>query len=234
MDSVKYRRLVALLTFFSGIIALMSYFLVCAAVQFNFDFFTDPISIFSIDGVNGMLLKWSMITDVFGYYLLLLPVIFYLHDWLKQQSNWASVISISGLGYILLGSAGAAILAAIWPMHLEEFTRATPSAQETTKLLFTSFSAMVYGGLWNLLNAFLGGIWFLGTGVLLKKYNRLSGWLFIVIGTSSLLDWLGNVLSIAALADAALNIYLLLAPVSAMVLGAALYNKALSVTKSDL
>lgn len=233
MDNVKYGRLVALLTFLSGIIALLSYLLVCAAVKFNFDFFSDPVSIFSIEGVNGTLLKWSMITDVFGYYLLLLPVIFYLHQWLKKQSKWAAVISASGLGYILLGSAGAAILAAIWPMLLEEFTRATAQETETIKLLFASFSAMVYSGLWNLLNAFLAGTWFLGTGILLRKYNGLSGWLFIVLGISSLLDWLGNALSFAALADVALNIYLLLAPVAAMVLGGALYNKELSITNSN-
>ncbi len=233
MDNVKYRRLIALLTFFSGIIALLSYFLVCAAVQFNFDFFSDPVSIFSTRGVNGTLLKWSMITDVFGYYLLLLPVIFYSHEWLRKQSNWASAISTSGVGYILFGSSGAAILAVLWPMLLEEYARATPSEQKTIQLLFTSFNAMVYGGLWNLLNAFLGGIWFLSTGILLKQRSKVPGWLFIVLGISSLLDWLGNALSIAALADAALNIYLLLAPIAAMVLGGVLYNKDLSLTNSS-
>jgi hypothetical protein len=91
---------------------------------------------------------------------------------------------------------------------------------------------MVYGGLWNLLNAFLAGIWFFGTGILLKKYSGLSGWLFIVLGISSLLDWLGNVLNIAALADAALNFYLLVAPVAAIVLGGVIFNKDLSIINS--
>ena len=117
------RITVAWLTIASGIVALVSYFLVAGGVNFNFEVFSNPIVIFDLDNVHIDLLKWSMITDIFGYYVLLLPLLFYLHRWLQVKSEWANVISFSGLAYILLGSAGAAILAIIWPLCLHRFSQ---------------------------------------------------------------------------------------------------------------
>ncbi|MEI9912610.1 MAG: hypothetical protein WDO71_24985 [Bacteroidota bacterium] len=48
-----------------------------------------------------------MIFDMFGYYLLLLPVIYLLHDWLKNQSAWSRLITFNGLAYVLTGAIGA-------------------------------------------------------------------------------------------------------------------------------
>lgn len=213
------------LTILSGLIAFTSYFLVLAGINFNFDFFSDPAILFRTEGASGELLRWSMITDVFGYYLLLLPFLFYAHAWLKTRTWWSRPISFSGLAYILLGSAGAAILAVIWPMHLAQFQAAGEGQQATIELLFTSFTAMVYGGLWNLLNAFLGGVWWLAVGWLLRPHRKVLGWFTMLVGVLSLLDWLGNTLGIPALAEAGLNGYLLLAPLWAIVTGISLLRK---------
>lgn len=225
MNYNQHKKIVGFITILSGIIAFLSYFLVAAAVNFNFDFFSNPVIIFSLENVNISMLRLSMITDVFGYYLLLLPVLYFIYDWLKDKTPWKNLITFCGTSYILIGAVGASILAFVWPYHLNEFTSASTQQQETIKLLFGSFSQMVAGGIWNMFDSLVGGIWWIGVGLFIKKDYRILGWFTITVGLLSLLDSLGNMLEINALAETAVNLYLILAPLWAIFLGFKLLNK---------
>jgi hypothetical protein len=219
-----YQRTVGRLTILSGILAFISYFLIAVGVNFNVDFFSDPALVFSIEGVQPELLRWSMIADMLGYYLLLAPVLYFVHDWLEDKTAWRRVLTFCGATYILFGAAGAAILAVLWPWYLEAYPGASVEQQHLIRWLLESFTNMVYGGLWNLLDALVSGIWFVGIGIFLKREHRLSGWLGILAGIGSLLDFLGGALQIHAVAEIGLNIYLILAPLWAIVLGRAIVN----------
>ena len=81
----NYRNTVGWITILSGIIGFVSYFLVAGSVNFNFDFFSNPVLIFSIPNVHIGMLRWSMISDIFGYYLLLLPALFLMNEWLRGE-----------------------------------------------------------------------------------------------------------------------------------------------------
>lgn len=229
MNQDAYRINTGRITILSGIVALLCYVLIALAINFRFEFFSNPAAAFSIPGLNIGILRWSMIADIFGYYLLLLPALFYLHDWMATKTPWRKVITFSGALYILFGCMGAAILAVMWPMYLTQLPQASPEQQIIIKLLFESFTAMVVNGIWNLLEVFLAGIWWIGIGVALKGVHRGLGWTSLILGFVSLLDSLGNMFELHLIAEIGLNIYLLLAPVWAIMLGVSIMRNKIGL-----
>ncbi|MGB8191758.1 MAG: hypothetical protein WCF67_07565, partial [Chitinophagaceae bacterium] len=104
MESLSsYKRTVGIITLLSGLIAMLCNLLLAMSVQFNFDAFADPSLIFSMSGIDTRLIKWGMIADMFGFYLLLLPSVYYLHIWMKEHTHWSYVASFCGASYILIG-----------------------------------------------------------------------------------------------------------------------------------
>ncbi|MBK8371062.1 MAG: hypothetical protein IPL20_06735 [Saprospiraceae bacterium] len=215
----KYRKTVGWITILSGVVGFISYFLVAGSVNFNFDFFSNPVLIFSMQDVNIAMLRWSMITDIFGYYLLLLPVLFFIHEWLRSKTEWRNLITFCGTSYILAGAMGASILAVTWPSFLTKFPLSSPEQQETIKLLFESFSLMVGNGIWNLFDTLVCGVWLIGIGIFIKQEKSFLGWFTMVVGIISLLDGFGNIMEIKVIADMAVNLYLILAPLWAINIG---------------
>lgn len=228
MVSNMYTKITGWITILSAGVAFLSYYLVAASVNFNFEFFSDPVIVFSLQDVDLTMLRWSMITDVFGYYLLLMPTLFLLHDWLKQQTPWANLVTCCGASYIILGSLGAAILAVTWPTLIAQFGVAQLGEQVTIKTIFSTISNMVYGGIWNLLNCYLGGVWWLGAGFALKRIWPICGWLGIIVGLLSLIDGIANMLEIHLLAEIALNLFLVIVPLWALFVGIAIIKKPLN------
>lgn len=225
---LRHRKLVGWVTLFSGVIGLVSYILVAGAVNFNFDFFSDSSLIFTTDGVSSTMLKWSMITDIFGYYLLMLPVLFFIHEWLEGKSEWRNIFTFCGASYIFAGALGASILGAGWPVLLEKFPLSTPEQQEIIKLSFENLALIVVNGIWNLFDALMFGVWFIAIGIFIKRNHAIWGWFTIMVGLLSALDFTGNALEIKAIAEVALNLYLILAPIWAIGFGLALMrNKVL-------
>lgn len=225
------RKLVGRLTVLSGIIGFLSYFLVLGAVNFNFEFFSNPGSIFSTNNASSSLLKWSMITDILGYYLLLLPLLFFIYDWLKAQTECRNVFTFFGAAYIFAGALGAALLAASWPVLLDQFPNASPIQQEIIKSTFENYYLLVGGGIWNLFDALMFGLWFIAIGSFIKRTNSRWGWFTILVGMLSALSFLGNILSIKVLAEITLNLYLIAVPLWAVCFGLAIAQQKVLSTK---
>jgi hypothetical protein len=217
--STAYTRQVGLLTLLSGSLALLSLVLSGVALADHPEAFSDPVQILAIPMVNADLLRWSMLFDIAGYYLLLLPAIFWLRQWLQAQTPWARLITYCATSYVLIGAIGAAILAVLIPMLLADYSSAAASEQATIRLIYKTIVGLVYGGLWNTLEVTLAGVWWLMTGYYLTRFGRAFRWITILLGLSSLLDGLGEVLELEAVATAGLNGYLLLAPIWAIWLG---------------
>ena len=91
-DGINFKNTVGWITILSGIVSFISYFLVAGSVNFNFDFFSNPVLIFSLPDVHIGMLRWSMIADIFVYYLLLLPALFFIHEWLLDKTKWRNLI----------------------------------------------------------------------------------------------------------------------------------------------
>lgn len=220
VSSDNARRLTASTAILSTILAFGCTAVALVAVRFNFAAFDDPVGQIGAGAGSAQLLYWSMILDMFGYYLLLIPSALFLWDWMRRRSSFgATLYTLCGLAYVLVGAIGAAILAATWPSMIERYAVATGAERAGILNAFTFVTNMVYGGLWNTLEVFLAGAWWLGMGLLLRRERRAFGIATIVLGAACLVDSAGNLLGLPALAAPGLNVYLVLAPIWACWLG---------------
>ena len=224
---------------FAAVTAIVSFPLTLASVvlstlpTINFispDVATNPALTLSV-GVDGAnLLRWGMILDMLGYYLPLLPVALFLQRWLRPRNpDWVLFYTICGLGYILIGAIGAATLAAVQPSLILAYGQASVEQRYVLETVFITMWNMVFGGMWNILEVLLAGIWFLGIGLLLRSERRLFSIFSIILGISALLDSLGFILGIEALALLGVAIYVLLAPFWTLWLGIDLLRKPVQI-----
>ena len=218
----SFQRFAALTAILSFLFAVGNIVATILAMPTNVstDILTDPVLALSV-GANGtVLLRWGMIFDMLGFYLLLLPVALFLWRWLEPRDrDWVRFYTICGLGYILIGAIGAAIFAAVHAPLATAYTTASAAERKTLEIVFGTVVNLVYGGMWNILEVLLAGVWFLGIGLLLRSERRMFGLFSIVLGIAALLDSVGNILSLVTLASLGLYLYLLLAPIWALWLG---------------
>ena len=224
---MNYRFIVGAITILSGIIAIWCLYTGADAVDFNFDAFSNPLIALNYSG-NHKQAGLFLLLDMFGYYLLLLPLIFYFHQQYKFQSSWTPLITFSGLAYVLIGAIGAAILAAIWPELMKDYLDATGDNKEWTTGLFKTSTLLVTKGLWNILEVIFATAWWIGTGRLLYRENKWIGMITIATGLSTLADAIGNMAGWNGLAEAGLNLYLVLGIAWPIVVGISIMRKAIS------
>ncbi|MDF2188005.1 hypothetical protein [Paraflavitalea sp. CAU 1676] len=229
MNLIKEQKAIGAITILSGLLAFACMVASLIAVNFNFDALSDPMLILSTAGTNTAVAKWSMIFDMFGYYLLLLPIIYLLHDWMKDRSAWANLVTFCGIAYVLIGSIGASILAVVWPKLINAYHLANETEQQILKANFSLINDVVYGGLWNLLEMTFAATWWIFTGYQLRKNNfYYIGWLTMLTGISCLGDALAGILQAGWLHEASLNIYLALAIIWAISIGIFMMSKKLN------
>jgi hypothetical protein len=229
-DHQSFQRFAALAAIISFPLALGSIVLSGMAVDFNMDASTNPALLLSVGANGASLSRWGMILDMFSYYLPLLPVALVLWRWLgSRDPDWVLFYTSCGLGYILIGAIGAAILAAVHPPLINAYAQASVEQRPVLETVFSAVWNMVYGGMWNILGELLAGIWFLGIGLLLWSERRLFSIFSIILGISALLDSLGMILSVETLALLGVAIYVLLAPIWTLWLGIDLLRKPVQI-----
>ena len=193
------------------------------AVEWNFATFEDPMSSLFVGRDGSPLIHLSMIADMLGYYLFLIPVAIYLWQWLRRERpGLATVYSTCGLFYILIGAIGASILAAVHPPLIDEYAVASGTRRETIELLFRTTMDLVYGGLWNMLEVTLAGIWWIGLGAAIRSAHRTLGTLTMILGAAGLIDGFGTMIGSTAVSMVGLPVYIVLAPLWAFVMGIAI------------
>jgi hypothetical protein len=229
-DHQSFQRFAALAAIISFPLALGSIVLSGMAMDFNMEASTNPALLLSVGADGANLLRWGMILDMFSYYLPLLPVALFLWRWLGSRSpNWVRFYTFCGVGYILIGAIGATILAATYPPLIRAYGQASASQQVVLETIFGTITDLVYGGLWNILEVLLAGVWFIGIGLLLRSERRVFSVVSIILGISALLDSLGFILGIEAVSSLGLNIYLVLAPIWTLWLGIDLLRKPVQI-----
>ncbi len=223
----SFQRFAAVSAIVSFPLALASNVLQGLPTNFNSDVFTNPTVMLSIGANGASLMRWGLILDMLGYYLPLLPVALFLQSWCRPRNPaWVRFCTACGLGYILIGAAGAATLAAVHPPLIAAYAQETSAAQRAVlETVFIAVWNLVYGGLWNILGELLAGTWLLGIGLLLRGERRIFSVITIILGLSALLDSFGTISGIGALALPGLSIYVGLAPIWALWLGIDLLRK---------
>ncbi len=228
MNLFKHQSVTGVICILAGLLAAACMFAGLYAVNFDTEVLADPLLMLTTEAVNTDAVRWSMVLDMFGYYLLLLPVIFMMHDWIKKQTPWAGLISFSGLAYVLIGAIGAAILAVIWPNMLEAYPSAEPERQPILAASFSFANDMVYGGMWNLLELLLAGLWWIWTGLLLIRHQfKWIGAISIITGSCSMADSIAGIFQVPSLHELALNLYLVFSIIWSLSMGFFLLRKPL-------
>ena len=208
--SHKDQKVIAFISILSGVLALGCLVTGLVATQFDQEAFANPAKLLDMPGVDGSQLRWFMLLDLFGYYLLLLPAIFFVHSKLKSKTALAPLFTSLGFGYVLIGAIGAAALAVIWPTLLEKYALATTAMREVYRADFLFSTDFVVKGLWNYLEVLLGGVWWLGVGYFLIHQRGLKI-MTLVLGIACLVDGFGELFQVPFMAEIGLNIYLILA-----------------------
>lgn len=211
-------RIIGIVTIISGIMALASMVVGLLATNFDPDAFSNPVRILEMATASPDLLRWFMLLDMFGYYLLLLPVIVLLHQQMKQITPWATFLTACGYSYVVIGAIGASALAASWPWLLNEYRQSTDDGKLILRSMFLLTNDFIVKGMWNTLEVFLGGAWWIGMG-LFAAIPRSLKITSILCGIGSVLDGLGEVFLLDAVAEIGLNIYLASAIIWAIWMG---------------
>lgn len=225
MNTRKFNLRVGQISIVAGLLAVASLVFTVAGAAYNAEVFSNPKLLLGMTDANVQLLKWSMIFDMLGFYLLLLPALFYFHQYLRNRTAWSYLLSWCGSAYILIGAIGAGILAVVFPAYITEYPIATTAQQEIIMRNFDLANHIVYDGMWNTVEVLLAGVWWTGLGIALRKEQRNFGAVTIVLGAASLADGIGNIAGIPVLAEVGLNVYLVLGIIWPVWLGVQLVSK---------
>jgi len=213
-NEASFQRLAAITSLLATLLAVGSILVQAVVLGVTTDPFAHPNSILASRANGAALFRWGLILDLFGYYLLLAPLALLLWSKLKlKDMHLITLFTFCGLAYILIGALGATILAAISPPLIEAYSQANALQRQVDEVIFSSFLNAVYVGLWNLLESSLGGIWWLGIGLFLRREQPALGIFTIVLGSFALLDALGRILNVQLIYTVGLAGVLLLIPI---------------------
>ena len=213
-NDVSFQRLAAVTSILATLLALGSIGVQVVVLGINTDPFSNPTSLLGTGANGASLFRWGMILDIFGYYLLLAPLALLVWSRLQQKGmNLITLFTFCGLVYMLIGAIGATTLAAISPPLIEGYGQASVQQRQVYEVVFSGFLNFVYVGLWNLLESTLGGMWWLGIGLLLQREQPALGIFTTVLGIFALLDALGRMLDIQIIYTVGLAGVLLLIPI---------------------
>jgi hypothetical protein len=217
----SFSRMAAIAAIASLPLAAGNLMAMLTTVHFNVAGMTNPLVLLHAGTTAAPLWRWSMILDILGYYLPIVPLILLLRGSLRHESpNWIDLFALCLLAYCFIGAIGGAMLATALPTLIREYANTTNGSHQIgLQAVFTGYTDAIYRGLWNLLEELLAGIGWIGFGFALRTEARRLGTVTIVLGLSCLLDSLGTALNTAALASMGLTVYLALAPVWACWMG---------------
>jgi hypothetical protein len=189
----SFQRLAARITILAVISYLISVVLLLAVMNYNFSIEAFSGAMISAGPRGAGLLRWAMIFDVFGSYLLLTPLALHLWIWLRPKGpNHVTLYTLCGLAYILIGAMGAIVLSAVLPPLMNEYVQASTTQRDMLQVVFNSFLNAVFLGLWNPLEVFLLSIWLIGLGPLIQRERQGLGIVTRLLGFSALIDATGR------------------------------------------
>ncbi|HVZ57698.1 MAG TPA: hypothetical protein VG870_13655 [Chitinophagaceae bacterium] len=221
----SFRRAAAFTAIGSGLVGLVCLWLGVVASGYSDDLFYDPGVILDAPRTSSLAARWSMLADLFGYYLLVLPLVFYVHGWLRSRTPSAPLLTFCGAAYVLLGVLGAAILSVIMPSLMDQYPLRGNTEQMTLRYLMRLINDLVYGGIWNLGSLLFGSAWWLGLGFHLQKKTKVLGQVTVLLGLLTALVVLTGMIGWQQLSELATNIYLVLALIWAVWMGIAILGE---------
>lgn len=222
----SFRRFAAVAAMVSIVPAFASLLVALPAVDWDMNAMSDMM-LFLKSGERGAALgRWAMVLDMFGYYLLIAPAVIFVGRSLRARSLlWSRLFTSSLLAYVLIGAMGAAVLAAALPALMTAHVHAAAGERAAIETVYRAVTDAVYGGLWNLLEELVAGVGWLGFGWLGRTRRPWLARLTMALGLGCLVDGLANAVGLKPVADVGLYVYLVLAPVWAVWVGARMWRE---------
>jgi hypothetical protein len=149
--------------------------------------FGEPGAILGRGPEAAALLRWGAVGDMFYSYLLLIPLVLFLHRRLRPNRPWlADLGTLCGLAYIFVGGAAAATLAIAGSSLVDAYSKAAPADQPAIATSFELVRNVVFFAVWQMLDALTLGAWVASVGVLLYAERPLMSRLLVVLGVATM------------------------------------------------
>lgn len=224
-DESTFRRMAGISAITAALLILAASIVLSMAVDFNFDFLSAPGDLItaSLDEGAVSLFHWGSILELFGIFLLLIPLTLYLWFWLKPHSpRWITLFTVLGLFSIVIGVIGAAIRATLWPTMMLAYPQAAEAQRLVLDMVFKAVTDFAFEGLYPI-DLLLAGLWFLGVGLLLRAERLILGLTTAIMGIAHFAAGFGWLFQIDLLAR--LELLTLLVPLWLLWIGIVIYRR---------
>jgi len=223
-DRTAFRRIAAITAIISAPLALGASAILAWAIEFNFEVMSNPADLITLGARVASIFRRVEFIGMFGYYLLLIPASLYLWYWLNPENpKQVSMYTVFGLGYIFIGAIGSAVLVSVAPPMMSAYPQALEAQRAVLEAVFQVVTDLGIVALFSL-SYILGGVWWLGIGLILRVERRILGIVTVVQGIVTLGYGVGVMLRLEPLAM--LEPLTFFAPIWAMWLGIVIWRNS--------
>ena len=147
----------------------------------GFGLTVEPAKLLASGAGGASLVHWSSLIDMLGY-LSLAPIVVYLRA-RYADAAYADLFAAAGLAVVVIGSIGAASMAAAAPPLINDYVTANAVQKQALLPAFATLYRAVVLGLWQTLEAFPLTVWLLGTAYAARREGpRSVFWILLVLG----------------------------------------------------
>jgi hypothetical protein len=227
-EQVPHRRATAVVTIAAGVMSLASLIVGLSGADFDFEAVSESATFIALGTDAVAPVRWGLWLSMFGSYLLLVPVALLLLRWLRQDDPVVADLATVAAGfYILLGAAGASVLASTLPDLIQRYADADAADVAMRAGLLNDFDLarrIAEDGLQGVVQNVAGAAWFLGMGSLLRRHRPALGAAAMAVGAFLVVNAAGIMVDVEALRFIGLTGNVLLAPAWAIGMGTWLWR----------
>jgi hypothetical protein len=220
-EEVAHRRATAVVTIAAGVTSLASLVVGLSGAGFDVEAVSESATFIALGTDAVAPVRWGLWLSMFGSYLLLVPVALLLLRRLRQDDPVVADLATVAAGfYILLGAAGASVLASTLPDLIQRYAGAGAAVRAGLLSDFDLARRIGEDGLQGVVQNVAGAAWFLGVGSLLGRHRPVLGAAAVAVGAFLVVNAAGIMVDVEALRFIGLTGTVLLAPAWAIGMGA--------------